>query len=419
MVALRRDDVAELNVRARAMLLADGTLDDTGAVTVGERAFTVGDRVVCGRNDRRIGVHNALAGTITAIKPGAGASGPVVCFAADAGNDYAVPASYVEAGHLDHGYATTIHKAQGATVDRCLVLGDDRLYRQAGYTALSRGRIANDLYLIGADDRDAYPELELDRHGLIVEETPRERIVRALHRDGGKELAVDIAARHGTSGDDGESLGELWAAWDQAVTEVGEAPADHGDELDEIAQQHSALSRVIAGLEERQAGLQAAGPRWRRWTHAPASPHRQDVHRVDTQLAGLHDRRHELASRLDQLRNGQQRRKIWLDERSEQIETLDRLAEQIEWRTGQAGRAAELDRPDAVVDQLGQPPVGDRTAWRAAAGAIESYNARFAHTDAEDLDAHPDHARHLAHVAQLVDDASRPVIETPEPSLTP
>ena len=419
MVALRRDDVAELNVRARAMLLADGTLDDTGAVTVGERAFTVGDRVVCGRNDRRLGVHNALAGTITAITPGAGASGPVVCFADDAGNDYAVPASYVKAGHLDHGYATTIHKAQGATVDRCLVLGDDRLYRQAGYTALSRGRIANDLYLIGVDDRDAYPELELDRHGLVAEETPRERIVRALHRDGGKELAVDIAARHGTSGDGGESLGELWAAWDQAVTELGEAPADHGDALDEVARQQSTLSRLIAGLEERQAGLQAAGPRWRRWMHAPASPHRQDVHRVDTQLAGLHDRRHELASRLDQLRDRQQRRKIWLDERSEQIETLDRLAEQIEWRTGQAGRAAELDRSDAVVDHLGEPPVGDRTAWRAAAGAIESYNARFAHTDAEDLDAHPDHARHLAHVAQLVDDASRPVIETPEPSLTP
>ncbi|MDP3400613.1 MAG: AAA family ATPase, partial [Brevundimonas sp.] len=108
MVALRRDDVAELNVRARAMLVADGTLDDTDAVTVGDRAFSAGDRVVCGRNDRRIGVHNALAGMITAIQPGAGTSGPVVCFADDGGNDYAVPVSYVEAGHLDHGYATTI-----------------------------------------------------------------------------------------------------------------------------------------------------------------------------------------------------------------------------------------------------------------------------------------------------------------------
>jgi hypothetical protein len=341
--------VAELNVRARAMLLADGTLDDTDAVTVGERSFSVGDRVVCGRNDRRLRVHNALTGTITAIQPGD--AGPVVCFADDAGTDYAVPASYVEAGHLDHGYATTIHKAQGATVDRCLVLGDDRLYRQAGYTALSRGRIGNDLYLIGVDDRDTYPELELDRHGAVVEDPPRERIVRALHRDGGKELALDIAASHGTSTDHGVSLVELWAAWDQAVIQPGEAPGDRRDALDEVAREHSTLSGVIDGLE---------------------------------------------------------------------LEALDRLAEQIEWRTAQAGRAAELDRPADVVDHLGEPPVGDRTAWRAAAGAIESYNARFAHIDAQDLDVHPDHARHLAHVTQLVTDANRPVIEVevPEPSLT-
>lgn len=351
MVALRRDDVAELNVRARAMLLADGTLDDTDAVTVGERSFSVGDRVVCGRNDRRLRVHNALAGTITAIQPGD--AGPVVCFADDAGTDYAVPASYVEAGHLDHGYATTIHKAQGATVDRCLVLGDDRLYRQAGYTALSRGRIGNDLYLIGVDDRDGYPELELDRHGAAAEDTPRERIVRALHRDGSKELALDIAARHGTSSDGGDSLGELWAAWDQAVAQLGQAPADSG--------------------------------------------------------------------RLDELAAAQDQRELSLVEHSEQLEALDRLAEQIEWRTAQAGRAAELDRPTDVVDHLGRPPVGDRSAWRAAAGAIESYNARFAHIDGDHLDAHPDHARHLIHVTRLVADANRPVVEveTPQPSLTP
>ena len=421
MVALRRDDVAELNVRARAMLLADGTLDDTDAVTVGERSFSVGDRVVCGRNDRRLRVHNALAGTITAIQPGTGTVGPIVWFADDAGNDYAVPVAYVEAGHLDHGYATTIHKAQGATVDRCLVLGDDRLYRQAGYAALSRGRLANDLYLIGVDDRDTYPELELDRHGAVVEDTPRERIVRALHRDGGKELALDIAARHGTSTDGGESLAELWATWDQTVTQLGEAPTDHRDALDEMAEQHSTLSRVIEGAEQRQAGVHAAGAWWRRWMHTVAGPDRHDPRRVDTQVEALHDRRRELAGRLDELAVAQHQRELWLAEHAEQLEALEGLAEQIEWRTTQAGRAAELDRPADVVDHLGEPPVGDRSAWRAAAGAIESYNARFAHIDTDEVDAHRDHARHLAHVTQLVAGADRAVIEVevPGPSLTP
>ena len=43
------------------------------------------------------------------------------------------------AGHVAHGYATTIHKAQGATVDRAFLLGSDTLYREAGYTGAVPG----------------------------------------------------------------------------------------------------------------------------------------------------------------------------------------------------------------------------------------------------------------------------------------
>lgn len=42
-----------------------------------------------------------------------------------------VPASYLDAGHLDHGYAMTIHNAEGATVDHALVLATDDLYQEA------------------------------------------------------------------------------------------------------------------------------------------------------------------------------------------------------------------------------------------------------------------------------------------------
>ncbi|MGH9186415.1 MAG: AAA family ATPase, partial [Acidimicrobiales bacterium] len=141
MVALRRADVDELNARARALLVADGTVAGDG-ITVGDRAFAPGDRVVCLNNDRRLGVHNGMFGQVVGID----ADESSLTVAVEGTDERVViPRTYIEDRHVAHSYATTIHKAQGATFDRTLLLGDDRLYRQAGYTGLSRGRDRNDL----------------------------------------------------------------------------------------------------------------------------------------------------------------------------------------------------------------------------------------------------------------------------------
>ena len=53
-----------------------------------------------------------------------------------------------------HGYAFTGHVAQGLTVRESFVLATDELYREWAYTALSRARDANRLYVVGAEPRD-------------------------------------------------------------------------------------------------------------------------------------------------------------------------------------------------------------------------------------------------------------------------
>ena len=53
---------------------------------------------------------------------------------------------------IQHAYAVTGHVAQGMTVDRAFVLGSPDMYREWGYTAMSRGRRANRLYVIAPDD---------------------------------------------------------------------------------------------------------------------------------------------------------------------------------------------------------------------------------------------------------------------------
>ena len=107
-------------------------------------------------NDRRLGVCNGQTGTVMTVDGDAGSF--VVAF--DDGACRAIPHSYIAAGYVDYAYATTIHKAQGLTVDRCLVLADELMYRESAYVALSRGRAQNQLYLV--DNRG---DLENEAHG--------------------------------------------------------------------------------------------------------------------------------------------------------------------------------------------------------------------------------------------------------------
>src|SRR5206468_5332557 len=80
-----------------------------------------------------LGVVNGQAGQLIAIEQGR------LTVEIDDGR-IQIPERYARDGHLEHGYASTAHRAQGATVDRTFVLGSDELYREWGYTALSRHR---------------------------------------------------------------------------------------------------------------------------------------------------------------------------------------------------------------------------------------------------------------------------------------
>jgi conjugative relaxase-like TrwC/TraI family protein len=140
MYALRRVDVDDLNARARARLEAAGELGEERAEAAG-REFAVGDKVMCLRNDYRLGVRNGMVGTVASLDQGD-------VMLADGTQ---LPSSYLQAGYLTHGYASTVHKAQGATVDRAYLLGSDQLYREAGYVGMSRGRLSNDLFVVATE----------------------------------------------------------------------------------------------------------------------------------------------------------------------------------------------------------------------------------------------------------------------------
>lgn len=108
------------------------------------------------------------------------------------GTKRTIDSSYLDDGWLDHAYALTAHAAQGATVDRSFVLGSDELYREWGYTALSRHRAQARFYVVspGSVER-ALPGLEADR------DVVSEDVVAMLSPSHRKELALDVADRAG------------------------------------------------------------------------------------------------------------------------------------------------------------------------------------------------------------------------------
>jgi len=177
MLARRRVDVADLNARARHELKATGYLDETTETTIASLELCEGDWVLARRNDRRIGVHNGDLGVVTCVEPG----GATVVL--DRGATVVVPVDFIARGHLDHGYALTVHKAQGATCDRTFVLGDDSLHQELGYTAMSRGRQRNQLYVMATDpERDNPGGHDTTQHQSFD-------LVEALRRSEAQQLA--------------------------------------------------------------------------------------------------------------------------------------------------------------------------------------------------------------------------------------
>lgn len=185
MIAHRRADVAELNSLARDRMHADSQLSPD-EIRAGGTAFAIGDRVIARLNDRRAGLVNGCRGEVVALDIDGGSVrlriGPEV--------ECDVPGPYLEEGWLHHAYAITAHAAQGATVDRAFVLGSDELYREWGYTALSRHRQEARFYVVspGSVER-ALPGLEPDPDPLS------EDVIGMLSYSRRKELAVDVLER--------------------------------------------------------------------------------------------------------------------------------------------------------------------------------------------------------------------------------
>jgi hypothetical protein len=178
MLAVTRSDVEALNDTARMLLRESRTLGRDLA-SFADRSVAMGEVVVCLRNDPGLGVLNGTRGVVEAAdRRGLLLSTP--------DGERWLPAAYA-AAHLDYGYALTVHKAQGATVERAFVLASESLTQEAGYVALSRARKGTELF-IATSPLDDGLDCE-ERRGEDLD--PLERVALRLSVSRSKHLALE------------------------------------------------------------------------------------------------------------------------------------------------------------------------------------------------------------------------------------
>jgi len=168
-----RRDVRMLNELAREKLVERGILEQGHAFRTedGERRFAAGDQVVFLKNEGALDVKNGMLGKVVKAAPGR-----IVAETGEGDAKRRVEVDQRFYRNVDHGYATTIHKSQGATVDRVKVLGSLSLDRHLTYVAMTRHREDVALY---------YGKRSFARVGGLV---------KILSRRDAKETTLDYAA---------------------------------------------------------------------------------------------------------------------------------------------------------------------------------------------------------------------------------
>lgn len=249
-------DVYALNQGIREVLTAKGALTDARTIETerGTREFATGDRILFLKNERfteaaapelgRQSVKNGMLGTVT------GTAGGLFRVRLDSGKEAAFRASTYR--NIDHGYATTIHKSQGVTVDQVFVLGTPGLDQHLTYVAMSRHRERVTLYTA----KDDFPDFEavktsMSRSGAKTTtldfEDPDAATRQFAERRGIDRLADIVPAfakaiekQTAWITDSAERLGQLWQRAEAAIgllreRALGQVNVEHTMEKAEAA----------------------------------------------------------------------------------------------------------------------------------------------------------------------------------------
>lgn len=151
MLAHRKKDVFLLNRTGRMHLKDRGHIAKSGKTIKtagGKIELCKNERVMFLRNEKSLNVKNGSLGTVEKVQ------GKVLQVKLDTGERVAVDTRFYQ--DMDYGYAATVHKSQGTTVDRVYVLATRGFDRHLSYVALSRHR--EDVKVYHSRDKEGFSD---------------------------------------------------------------------------------------------------------------------------------------------------------------------------------------------------------------------------------------------------------------------
>ena len=269
MIASTNETVTRLNDLAQAHAIEHGQVS-TGAGAVAlhnsSRAH-VGDTIVTRKNARRLVVNsgqdfvkNGDLWRVTDLHD----DGRITAQHTGHGGKVTLPAHYVEQS-VELGYASTIHRAQGSTVDTAHALVDASTDRAGAYVALTRGRENNQLYVSLADGEKRDDVLDRITGAYERDLTVHESVdqLRAEHRN----LATLIAQHEDISELATQKVMEPYLM--EGMSRVKEHPVrdkDSGQIIDHTPADGAADAKAVL-----------ASPAWPALAHDMGEAYRQGI----------------------------------------------------------------------------------------------------------------------------------------------
>ncbi len=171
LLAWRRTDVADLNRLARHHWDRIGRLEGDDVEIAPGRWYAVGDQLVALAPNPHAGIVTSERLTVTAVDD------EHLDARTSEGRHVRITGAGLDAEHLDYGYARTVHRSQGATVDRAHVLAAGG-GRELAYVALSRARDRTTIHATADSLEQAVDDLQTDwshtRHQRWITNSPAE-----------------------------------------------------------------------------------------------------------------------------------------------------------------------------------------------------------------------------------------------------